>query len=431
MLDEKSEKYILIGYPAQSKAYRLYNPVNGKVIINGNVVFDERASWNWEINEGDAQIRVPAELITPPNQVTDPAPIRSTSTSPSSSSNSANDSSDETPPGRFRSLTEIYDSTFALFISDPISFEEAVEKEEWQKAMKEEIKSIEKNETWELMDLPKEKKAICLKWVYKTKYNADGSIQKHKARLVAKGYSQQQGIDFDDTFSPVARFETVRTFLALAAYLSWSVYQFDVKSAFLNGDLQEEVFVTQPEGFLVKGHEEKVYKLKKALYGLKQAPRACDWAGDLDDRKSTSGNIFSLGSGAISWSSKKQATTALSTSEAEYVAATSAACQAIWLRRLLEDLHQKQIDATEIFCDNKSTIALAKNPTFHGRTKHIEIRYHFIRDLVADGAITMKYCGTDEQVADILTKSLPVKKHIYFMSQIGVCNYESRGSVEN
>ncbi|KAJ8503716.1 hypothetical protein OPV22_004602 [Ensete ventricosum] len=169
------------------------------------------------------------------------------------------------------------------------------------------------------------------------------------------------------------------------------------------------------------------HNFKYKLFGFTDS----DWAGDLDDRKSTSGNIFSLGSGAISWSSKKQATTALSTSEAEYVAATSAACQAIWLRRLLEDLHQKQIDATEIFCDNKSTIALAKNPTFHGRTKHIEIRYHFIRDLVADGAITMKYCGTDEQVADILTKSLPVKKHIYFMSQIGVCNYESRGSVEN
>ncbi|URE07325.1 Retrotransposon protein [Musa troglodytarum] len=142
--------------------------------------------------------------------------------------------------------------------------------------MNEKIKSIEKNETYELMDLSKEKKAIGLKWVFKTKYNADGSIQKHKARLVAKEYSQQQG--------------------------------------------------------------------------------------DLDDRK---------------------------------------------------NLHQEQKEATEIFCDNKATIAMTKNPTFHGRTKHIEIRYHFIRDFVASGAIAMKYYGTDEQVADILTKSLPVQKHVH------------------
>ena len=167
-LDEKSEKCILIGYSLQSKAYRLYNPVSGKVIINRNVMFDERASWNWETNKGETQMQIPAELDTPQNQVTDPAPTNSSSTSPNSSSNS--DSSDETPPRNFRSLTEIYNSTFALFISDPTTFEEAVKKEEWRKAMKEEIKSIEKNETWELMDLPKEKKAIGLKWMFKTKF---------------------------------------------------------------------------------------------------------------------------------------------------------------------------------------------------------------------------------------------------------------------
>lgn len=119
-----------------------------------------------------------------------------------------------------------------------------------------------------------------LKWVFKTKFGADGSIQKHKARLVAKGYAQQHGIDFEETFSPVARFETVRIVLALAAQLQWPVYQLDVKSAFLNGDLQEEVYVTQPEGFMIEGKETKVYKLRKALYGLKQAPRA--WYSKID-----------------------------------------------------------------------------------------------------------------------------------------------------
>ncbi|KAK9148869.1 hypothetical protein Scep_007626 [Stephania cephalantha] len=128
-------------------------------------------------------------------------------------------------------------------------------------------------------DLPEGKNAIGLKWVFKTKFAADGSILKHKARLVAKGYAQQYGIDFEETFSPVARFETVRLILALAAQLQWMVYQFDVKSTFLNGELHEEVYVAQPEGF-EKGNETKVYILRKALYGLKQAPRA--WYSKID-----------------------------------------------------------------------------------------------------------------------------------------------------
>ncbi|KAE8726088.1 Detected protein of unknown function [Hibiscus syriacus] len=150
----------------------------------------------------------------------------------------------------------------------------AVEKEDWCRAMKEEIMAIEKNETWMLVDLPEGKNAIGLKWIYKTKYNSDGSFQKHKARLVEKGYAQQV-IDFDDTFSPVARFETVRTFLVLATQIQWTVYQLDVKTAFLNGYFIEELYVMQPEGFIIQGMEDKVYILRKALYGLKQAPRAC------------------------------------------------------------------------------------------------------------------------------------------------------------
>lgn len=142
-----------------------------------------------------------------------------------------------------------------------------------------------------------------------------------------------------------------------------------------------------------------------------------DWAGCLDDRKSTSGYAFSLGSGVISWSSKKQEIVALSSSEAEYIAATASSCQAVWLKRLLADVFQEQAVGTKIFCDNKATIAMTKNPAFHSRTKHIDIRYHFIRDLVASGSIMLKHCGTNEQVADILTKALPVGKHEFFRLQ--------------
>lgn len=162
------------------------------------------------------------------------------------------------------------------------------------------------------------------------------------------------------------------------------------------------------------------------LYGYTDS----DWARSLDDRRSISANVFTLGKGVITWSSKKQATAALSSSEAEYVAATSAACQAIWLRRMLADLQQERKGGTEIFCDNRAAISMARNPAFHSRTKHIDIRFHFIRDLVANGEISLKYCSTHEQVADILTKSLSKEKFCYFGSLLGVRHFESRESVE-
>ncbi|KAL0308843.1 UNVERIFIED_CONTAM: Retrovirus-related Pol polyprotein from transposon RE2 [Sesamum radiatum] len=146
--------------------------------------------------------------------------------------------------------------------------------------MEEEIKMIEKNNTWELTDRPKDKEVIGVKWIYKTKLNADGSIQKHKARLVAKGYSQLPGIDYTETFAPVARLDTIRALIAIAANKKWKIYQMDVKSAFLNGYIDEEIYVEQPQGFIAKGSEEKVLRLKKALYGLKQAPRA--WYSRID-----------------------------------------------------------------------------------------------------------------------------------------------------
>jgi hypothetical protein len=155
-----------------------------------------------------------------------------------------------------------------LFACEPETFREAAKEEKWMQAMDEEMASIEKNKTWELVDPPEDKTVIGLKWVYKTKYKEDGTIQKHKARLVAKGYSQKPGVDFNETFAPVARMETIRIVLALAAQLELPVYQLDVKSAFLNGELQEEVYVEQPEGYIVEGKEDKVYRLKKALYGL-------------------------------------------------------------------------------------------------------------------------------------------------------------------
>ena len=140
-------------------------------------------------------------------------------------------------------------------------------KEKWEKAMDEEMDALEANATWELVPLPKDKNAIGCKWVYKVKHNADDSVNRYKARLVVKGYAQTYGIDYEETFSPVARMATVRVVIAMAASKGWSLHQMDVKNAFLHGDLQEEVYMEQPPSYVHVVHLEFVCKLRKALYG--------------------------------------------------------------------------------------------------------------------------------------------------------------------
>lgn len=145
-----------------------------------------------------------------------------------------------------------------------------------------------------------------------------------------------------------------------------------------------------------------------------------DWAGSADDRKSTTGFIFCLSGGAVSWMSKKQGVTALSSTEAEYIAATSTACHAVWMRRILQDLKYKQMQPTTIFCDNKSTIDLSKNPVHQGRTKHIEIRYHFIRELISKEEVELQHCSTEDQPADMLRKALNESKIQKLRNLVGV-----------
>lgn len=158
--------------------------------------------------------------------------------------------------------------------SDPISYAAAVKSAKWREAMDSEIEAIKKNDTWELTELPTGGKKIGIKWVYKTKLNEHREVDKYKARLAAKGYTQQHGVDYGEVFAPVARLDTIRLVISLAAQKEWTIYQLDVKSAFMHGELNEEVFIEQPPGYEAKGNEQKVYKLKKALYGLKQALRA-------------------------------------------------------------------------------------------------------------------------------------------------------------
>ncbi|GKB07772.1 retrovirus-related pol polyprotein from transposon TNT 1-94 [Tanacetum coccineum] len=157
---------------------------------------------------------------------------------------------------------------------EPKNYKEALTQACWIEAMQEELHEFERLEVWELVPPPDKAFVISLKWIYKVKLDELGGILKNKARLVARGYRQEEGIDFEESFAPVARLEAIRIFLAFAAHMNMVIYQMDVKTAFLNGNLREEVYVSQPDGFVDPDKPNHVYKLKKALYGLKQAPRA-------------------------------------------------------------------------------------------------------------------------------------------------------------
>nr|GEW07830.1 retrovirus-related Pol polyprotein from transposon TNT 1-94 [Tanacetum cinerariifolium] len=230
--------------------------------------------------------------------------------------------------------------------------EEAMADSAWIEAMQEELYQFVRLQVWELLDKPFGKSIIRLKWLWKNKKDEDQTVIRNKARLVAKRYAQEEGIDFEESFAPVVRLEAVRIFIAYAAHKSFLIFQMDVKTAFLNGLLKEEVYVAQPNRFVDPNHPEKVYRLRKALYGLKQAPRAwydelskfltskgftkdADHAGCIDSRKITSGGIQFLGDKLVSWMSKKQNCTAMSSPEAEYVALSASCAQVIWMRTQL------------------------------------------------------------------------------------------------
>ncbi|GJT63140.1 retrovirus-related pol polyprotein from transposon TNT 1-94 [Tanacetum coccineum] len=261
----------------------------------------------------------------------------------------------------------LYNSVLAKV--KPKNFKSAITKDCWFQAMQDKIYEFDRLQVWELVPQPDYVMIIALKWIYKVKLDEYGDVLKNKARLMAKGYRQEEGNDFEESFAPVACIKAIRIFIANAASKNMTIYQMDVKTAFLNGELKEEVYVCQPDGFVDPDHPTHVYRLKKALYGLKQAPRAwydtlsrflldnkfskasrpdlvfacfhavldADHAGCQDTRRSTSGSAQFLGDKLVSWSSKKQKSTAISTTEAEYIAMSGCCAQILWMRSQLTD----------------------------------------------------------------------------------------------
>ncbi|CAL2245782.1 unnamed protein product [Prunus armeniaca] len=554
-LDKKSTKCVMLGVSNESKAYRLYNPKTQKIIISRDVVFDEASGWNW-----NDQPRKEASVYleeTENEQIVEEGedePVEPRFNEVSSNLPSGDELSDDDNIAQF-----------ALFVgNDPNTLDDAVKSLKWRKAMDLEIQAIERNNTWELVDLPKGEKTVGVKWILKTKFKENGEIDKHKARLVAKGYTQKYGIDYSEVFAPVVRHDTIRFVISLAAQNDWSIYQLDMKSAFYmessmnkctlinpldmcnkekkegNGadmfkdfkkSMMEEFEMTDlgkmhyflgievkqsSNGIFIgqKKYAEKILKrfhmegcnsvqnpivpgtklvkdeggekvdntyfkqivgslmyltatrpdlmftvnlicrymesptelhfqaTKRVLRYLKGTTDLglfykkktgaklmgfsdSDYAGDLNDRKSTSGYVFLLSSATVAWSSRKQPVVTLSTTEAEFIAAASCACQAVWLRRILEELDFIQEKPAVIICDNSSTIKLSKNPVMHGRSKHIDVRFHFLRYLARDEVIKLEHCPSNMQVADILIKPLKLEAYIRMREALGICSSSS------
>ncbi|GJX50635.1 putative ribonuclease H-like domain-containing protein [Tanacetum coccineum] len=381
------------------------------------------------------------------------------------------------------------------------------------------ISQEEPKKVWTLVDLPHGKRAIGTKWVYRNKKDERGIVIRNKVRLVAQGYSQEEGIDYDEVFAPVARIEAIRLFLAYASFKDFVIYQMDMKNAFMYGKIEEEVYllelgmrlylpiywimdfkeelciefeklmhkkfqissmgeltfflglqVTQKDdgifisqdkyvdeilkkfGFstmktastpmetskpLMKDENAKdvdvhlstpkvshLHVVKRIFRYLKGQPKLglwypkdspfdleaytdSDYAGASLDRKSTTRGCQFLGRRLISWQCKKQTVVANSTTEAEYVAASSCCGQVLWIQNQLLDYGYNFMN-TKIFIDNESTICIVKNPVFHSKTKHIEIRHHFIRDSYEKRLIQVIKIYTDHNVADLLTKAFDI-----------------------
>ncbi|GJY98775.1 putative retrotransposon protein [Tanacetum coccineum] len=336
----------------------------------------------------------------------------------------------------------------------------------------------------------------------KKKTSMDGNIHTYKARLVAKGFTQTYRVDYEETFSPVADIKAIRILIAIAAYYDYEIWQMDVKTAFLNGRINEDVYMVQPEGFVNPKHPRRVCKLQRSIYGLKQTSRSwnkrfdeeikkygsiiyavrctipdvtfshnltsryqhnpdeshwtavknilkyirntkdmflvyggdsktelgvtcytdASWKTDRDEFRSQTGFDFVMNGGTIDWKSSKQSTTAMSSMEAEYIAAAKAAMEAIWIRKFISGLGVvPSIDKPmDMYCDNTCAITIADEPGVQKGAKHFRRKYHFIREVIQEDDIRILKVHTDNNLADPITKPMPCTKHVEHARSIGL-----------
>ena len=312
-LDSRTISGYFIGYPERSKGYRFYCPNHStRIVESGNARFIENGSVSGSVGARDVEIREPLMDQNPSNnpsqievpitvaqpqsmnmeqqQMDAPSPIMDAIVQEEEENAQVNEqvrpqeeivSRWSTREKRLAISNDYivyaleHESDFSID-NDSVSFDQAMSGENSDKllmAMKEELKSMDDNNVWEMTELPKDSKIVGCKWVFKTKRDSKGNVERYKARLVAKGYTQKDGIDYKETFSPVSRKDSLRIIMALVAHFDLELHQMDVKTAFLNGDLEEEVYMDQPQGFETTSKRNLVCRLKKSIYKLKQASR--------------------------------------------------------------------------------------------------------------------------------------------------------------
>jgi len=286
-MDPKSDEGIFLGYSTNSRAYRVFNSRTKVVMESINVVIDDVP--DEKVPDVDPDVRTYAQETNVLVQVNESeheeeeieeAEKDQVSTSKGPSIRVQKNHPQELIIGdpdqgitTRRSIEVVSSSCFVSKI-EPKSVKEALTDEFWIEAMQEELNQFKRSELWDLVPRPEGMNVIGTKWIYNNKSNEHGTVTRNKARLVTQGYTQVEGLDFDETFAPVARLKSIRLLLGVSCILKFKLFQMDVKSAFLNEYLNEEVYVEQPKGFVDPSFPNHVYRLKKALYGLKQAPRA-------------------------------------------------------------------------------------------------------------------------------------------------------------
>ncbi|GJS42104.1 putative zinc finger, CCHC-type containing protein [Tanacetum coccineum] len=328
--------------------------------------------------------------------------------------------------------------------NDPKSFEDAItcdQSAHWREAMKDKLNSMSKNNVWKLAELPKGTKPVGCKWVFKTKNDPIGNVERYKARLVAKGYTQKEGVDYKETFSPVSRKDSLRIVMALVAHFDLELHQMDVKTAFRNGDLHEDVYMAQPQGFKSKGQEHLVCKLKKSIYGLKQASRQWYLKFDevmkkhnliknqvdqcvylkmngrnfiilvlyVDDILLASNNIDFLHESKRFLSRNFDMK---DLGEALYVIGNEihrdrangklGLSQKAYIERVLNR-------RLKIYCDNSTAVSFSNSNSSTGAGLYLDKKYLFVRERVEEQPISIEHIRTHEMLADPLTKGLPPK----------------------
>jgi hypothetical protein len=308
-LDPSRKKGIFVGYCEVSKAFKIYIPGYHHIEINKDVTFDEDAALKRsrkcqleEVYEEEPVApkvteHVKEVIVSPDDEIPEDHDMIESQEPPQMTISHKRKMTWEreliqdgekygAPEGTMRHIKK--PKPFSSYMSlmcdiiekEPTCFEEAIQKKEWVDAMTKEYQSIIKNDVWKIVPRAKKKDMVSSKWIYKIKHVANGSIEKHKARFVACLFSQKKGIDYEEIFALMARYTSIRTIIPLAAKMKWKLHQMDVKTTFLNGVIEEEVYIEQPQGFEVEDRKTHVCKLKKYMYGLKQAPRA--WYGRID-----------------------------------------------------------------------------------------------------------------------------------------------------